>query len=148
MPSLQTSKVFLSSFLILTQTTNFLCNILSNIYAKYLLAPAMSLHDIKHTKFKNNFRLGRLYWMLLTELDPELQHTCSHLEQHEMIGKGCGYFVRKQEQERAAPPALKAWRVLLGSSQLESWLYPLVPFSKGPEVYTACWEVLLSLAIS
>lgn len=53
------------------------------------------------------------------ELDPELQHTCSHLEQHEMAGKGCGYFVRKQEQERAASPALKARRVLLGSSQLD-----------------------------
>lgn len=42
------------------------------------------------------------------ELDPELQHTRSPLEQRETIGKGCGYSRRKQERERAASPALNA----------------------------------------
>lgn len=88
--------------------------------------------------------------MLPMELDPELQHTCSNLEQHEMIGKGCGYFVRKQEQERAASPALKV-RPGGCSWAAPSWnclLYQLVPFSKVPQVYTGCWEVLLSPAVS
>ena len=57
---------------------------------------------------KKIFRLHRLHWTLPVELDPELQHTCSPLEQHQMIGKGCGYSGRQQEQESAASPALNA----------------------------------------
>lgn len=68
------------------------------------------LHDNhqKQTIPKKTSRFDRSHWTLPVELHAELQHTCPPLEQHRMIGKGCGYFGRKEEQGSAASPALKA----------------------------------------
>lgn len=54
-------------------------------------------------------------------------------------------------RERCNPSTkCRAWRVLLGNSQLEDErvLYHLVPFSKVLGVYAGCWEALLCLAVS
>lgn len=57
---------------------------------------------------KKIFRLDGLHWTLPVELDPELRHTRSPPGERKTIGKGCGYSGRKQQQERAASPALNA----------------------------------------
>lgn len=101
---------------------------------------------------KEILRLDRLHWVLPVELDPELQHTCSPLEQHEMIGKGCGYSERKQERERApslapnAGPEGCSWAT--AKLEDERLLYHLVLFSKVLRAYAGRWEALLCLAIS
>lgn len=94
------------------------CAIYSVIYMQNTYWHQQPLHDIKlklnFLKIQIRYYIGCCPWNLILNFS-----VCSHLEQHEMIWKGCSHFVRKQEQERAASPAQKAWRVLLGSSQLE-----------------------------
>lgn len=92
-----------------------------------------------------------MHWTLPVGLDPELQQACSPLEQHQMIGKDCGCFGRKQEQESDASLAPNAGPGgAPANSQLEDerLVYQLVPFSKVLRVGAGRWEAVLSLAIS